>query len=84
MEADIAKLPGILFCGLFIIAGGLLLYGTYRRWPMLVNPPRKSRFIYSQTALRALLGERGVVLCTYAMGVLFIAFAALGLWNGFR
>lgn len=84
MEADIAKLPGILFCCLLIIFGALHVYGAYRRWPMLVNPPKKSRFIYSQAALRALFGERGVVAFTYSFGVLLIAAGALGLWNGFR
>jgi hypothetical protein len=78
-----AQLPGVLgallFCGFFIAAGILMSFGTYKRWAWLVDPPREYRFVYSQSAIRALFGERGVIIWTYVMGAVFVAVGVFGL-----
>lgn len=77
-----AEVFGILFCAFITTAGCVLLYGTFARWPVLVNPPRESRFFYSQAAVRWFFGPRTVVLWTYILGFLFISVGLFGLWNG--
>lgn len=74
----------IPFALLFFAMGVVLVYGTYRRWPGLVDPPDRwlSPF-YSQALLKKWFGRTFVIAYTYILGLLFVAIAGLGLWNGF-
>lgn len=84
MKAELTKVPAVLFCCFMIAAGGVLIYGAYRRWPILVDPPKSWRFFYSQSAMRAFLGQKAVLFYTYLLGVLFVAGGVVALWNGLR
>ncbi len=59
------------------------MYGTYSRWPGLVDPPDKCALFYSQALLKKWFGRIFVIAYTYILGLLFIVFACIGLWNGF-
>lgn len=80
----ISKLPAMLLWLSMVGTGTILIYGAYRRWPCLVDPARKSRFIYSHAAVRAYLGRRAAIVYTYILGLAFLAGAALVLWNVLR
>jgi len=80
----VAEVFGVLFYAFIIAAGGVLLYGTFARWPVLIDPPREWRFFYSQAAVRWFLGPRAVVFWTYFMGLLFLAAGLFAIWNGLR
>ena len=84
MTGNLTKLPAVFFCCLMLIGGAFLIYGTYVRLPMLVGPPKRRRFFYSQAASRAVFGERTLVAFTYLLGALFMAAGVTGLWNGLR
>ncbi len=73
----------ILFALVFFALGVMLVYGTYKRWPGLVNPPDKWAPFYSQALLKKWFGRTFVIAYTYILGLLFIVFACIGLWNGF-
>lgn len=75
---------GVVFGLLFITLGALLIYGTIKRWRMLVDPPEDLWLVYSHSFMKRLFGQRFLVLFNYVMGALFILLAGLGLWNGFR
>lgn len=77
------KIFAILFAAVFIVLGIILIYGTYKRWPALVDPPENWSLFYSQAFLKRWLGQAFLILYTYVLGFLFIAFACFGLWNGF-
>ena len=61
--------------------GMLMLFGAYKRWTWLVDPPREYRFVYSQSAIRALFGRRGAIIVTYVMGAVLVALGIVGLWQ---
>lgn len=70
-------LGAILFGAFFVVAGVILIYGSYRRWSWLVDPPEEMWPFYSQALLKKFIGTEGVVMATYVMGVLFIVVAAV-------
>ena len=78
------KLPGISFFVLVIILGVVLITGAARKWRWLIDPPEKYWYLYSQSFMKKVLGERAVLLFTYGMGMLCIAFGfyviVRGIW----
>jgi hypothetical protein len=76
------KVFAILFAVFFIVLGGIIVYGTYKRWPGLVDPPENWSLFYSQAFLKKWLGQKFLIMYTYFLGILFIGFACFGLWNG--
>ncbi|MGYP001271665624 len=73
----------IIFALFFFSLGALLVYGTYRRWPVLVDPPDKWAPFYSQALLKKYFGRTFLIAYNYILGLLFIVFTCIGLWNGF-
>lgn len=72
----------VVFGLLFIALGSLLIYGTFKRWRMLVDPPEDLWLVYSHSFIKRLFGQRFLVLFNYFMGALFMLLAGLGIWNG--
>ena len=72
----------LLFAGLFIALGCLLIYGAYKQWPALVDPSEEVDWSYSQAFIKKMFGKRFLRGYTYVIGFLFIALACIGLWNG--
>lgn len=67
------------------VMGGILVFGTFRRWPMIVDP-RADRwyqrlFFNSSHRTKRDYGERGVVFLSYAIGGGMIA---VGLFSPLR
>lgn len=75
-------LMAILFAGLFIALGCLLVFGAYKQWPALVDPSEEVAWSYSQAFIKRMFGKKFLLVYTYAIGFLFIALACIGLWNG--
>ena len=67
------KLPGISFFALVIIFGVVLIAGAAQKWSWLIDPPEKYWYLYSQSFMKKVLGERAVLLFTYGMGMLCVA-----------
>lgn len=63
---------------IFILAGLVLIYGAWRRWPFLVSPPEYLWPIYSQAFIKKHFGPSAVIYATYVMGAV-IVLVALGL-----
>ena len=68
----------ILIPTAFFVAGLVLIYGAWRKWSVLVNPPDFLWPFYSQAFIKKHFGQRVLIYATYIMGVL-IALVALGL-----
>jgi len=64
-----------LITTLIAAIGLTLIYGAYARWRWLVDPPTDMRFYYSQAVLKRVFGVRFVVVYTYCLGLMLIAFA---------
>jgi len=67
-----------LITTLIVAIGLTLIYGAHARWRWLVDPPTDMRFYYSQAVLKRVFGVRFVVIYTYFLGLMFIAFAVWG------
>jgi len=71
----------------FALLGITLIYGAYRKWKWLVDPPTDEwwSFLYSQVVVKKLLGRKGIVLFTYGLGVIFVGVSIMyftrGLWQ---
>lgn len=63
----------MLFGGLFVVVGLLVLYGARQRWSWLIDPPDELWFCYSQSFMKKLLGPSGLIKFTYGLGILFVA-----------
>jgi hypothetical protein len=71
----------IAFTFLFIISGSIIIYGAYKRWPKLIDPPIEEKYFYSQFFIRCLFGKKFLLYYTYFMGILFVIAGSFGLWN---
>lgn len=59
-----------------LIAGSLIcIYGSYRRWKWLVDPPEHLALVYSQSLLKVLFGRVFVRNFTMIVGWLVLAYA---------
>ena len=76
------KLPGISFFVLVIILGVVLITGATRKWSWLIDPPEEYWYLYSQSFMKKVLGERAVLLFTYGMGMLCVAVGVYVLVRG--
>jgi hypothetical protein len=75
------RAAGLAFSLLFIVAGLMTLYGAYRRWPMLIDPPEDLWFSYSQAGIKKLFGKRITLVFTYFLGAMFVSIGGLGLFR---
>lgn len=58
-----------------LIVGSLVcIYGSYRRWKWLVDPPEHLAFVYSQSLLKVLFGSVFVRNFTMIVGWLVLAY----------
>ena len=58
-----------------------MIYGAYRKWSWLVDPPEYLWPVYSQAFLKKLFGRRFVIGWTYLFGILFVAAMFVSLWT---
>lgn len=73
------KLLGLVFILIFTVIGLLLVIGTYKKWPYLVDPPPE---FYSQYYVKKIFGSKFLAIFNYILGVLFIILSLIGIWNG--
>ena len=79
-----AAIGVFLFACVFVVVGFLLVYGAYRRWPFLVDPPAELSTVYSQAFIRKMFGLRATIIFTYCLGGAALLVGALvGIWRGF-
>ena len=57
---------------LVLVIGFLLVFGAYRRWRWLVDPPLEWSLFYSQAQMRRLYGKTFTIYATYFIGCVFI------------
>jgi hypothetical protein len=84
MRVSVDSIWGVAFCLFFVIAGIVVIYGAYSRWPMLVDPPETLWLTYSQAGIKRLFGQKFLLFFTYFLGILFILVGAVGFWNGVK
>ena len=77
-----APLPWIILWALLLGVGLALIYGAYRRWSWLIDPPDYLWPVYSQAFLKKLFGRRVVIGWTYLFGILLVGAMLLSLWKG--
>src|SRR6266404_5769053 len=58
-----------------------MIYGAYRKWSWLVDPPEYLWPVYSQAFLKKLFGRRFVISWTYLFGIVFVAAMFVSLWT---
>ena len=64
----------IVFPLFFIIMGFLLILGTLREWPSILNPPDGSNFIYGQSFIRRHFGKDFLRFWNCLLGIVFLSF----------
>ncbi len=69
-----------LVCILIIFLGIIEIYGTNKKWPMLVDPPKKFSHVYSHSLLKKYFGQKFLIFYNYFLGFSFISFGCYGLW----
>lgn len=74
----VAFVIGMFTCGIFF------LVGTWRKWPSFVNPPDDEWSFYSQSFIKKILGQRGLIIFNYFFGMLCVFFSLIGLVNGVK
>ena len=72
---------GLSLYVLIISIGLLLIIGTLRKWPLMVDPPEQCWLVYSQSFIKKAFGRTGLVTFNYLVGCLFIFVGLLALWN---
>lgn len=65
----------LLASGVCAILGVAQLWGTYRRWSWLVNPPAKLWPFDSQAFFKKVLGQKAAIYMSYLVGVSMLGVA---------
>ncbi|MDR4460950.1 MAG: hypothetical protein MRJ67_10630 [Nitrospirales bacterium] len=77
-------LLGVAFIiGIFTF-GVFCLFGIWQNWPSFINPPDDEWYFYSQSFIKKILGQKGLIICNYGFGILCILASLFGLFNGVR
>ncbi len=71
----------LLFDGIPVVAGIILLVGASHRWKWLVDPPLSWSPYYSQARLKEMMGATAVLYFTYFLGLLFLAAGSYGVYR---
>ena len=74
-------MPCILL-SIVAVWGVVLVLGTYRRWPIIVNPPSGfwSRVLYGNfQSVKKRYGEKSVINYIYLIGISLVIFGVMGL-----
>lgn len=74
-------LGGLLFSIGFMAMGATFILGTWKKWPIFVNPPDDWWPYYSQSLIKKILGRKGLIVFNYGFGALSIIAALFGLFN---
>jgi len=74
---------GLVFLAIFIGGGTVLIYGTWRNWPRLVDPPERLASTYSLSFIKNVFGSAALRFHNYALGSAFILAGLLMIWNEF-
>jgi len=71
----------LLFFLIIGFGGTVLIYGALKNWPLLVDPPEKMAYYYSQALIKKLFGKKFLLIETYVLGILFILVGITGVWE---
>jgi hypothetical protein len=74
---------GAMFLVFTIGGGGTVIYGTWRNWPWLVNPPEELVFTYSLSFIKRVFGSAALRFHNYALGIAFVLAGLLAVWIEF-
>jgi hypothetical protein len=74
-------LPALFIAIFFIFAGIILIVGTKERWSWLVDPPTDHWTFYSHSFLKKCFGKTFLIYFNYSLGIAFILFSLIGIWN---
>ena len=66
----------VLFFISFI--GIMLIFGAYKRWSWLIDPPLDWAWFYSQAWLKKTLGKKGLLIYTYLIGSILLGAGIAG------
>lgn len=59
--------------------GVSLIFGTIKKWPMLVDPPEKMWTYYSHSLLKKFFGKKFLIYYNYLLGCIFFSLGFYGL-----
>ena len=76
------KYFGFIFSLLVIVSGICMLYGIFKKWPFLVNPPEDNWIFYSQAFIKKIFGERILIFETIIVALAFIGLGLVGFLKG--
>lgn len=69
-----------IFVLIFVsFVGATLLFGAFKQWQWLVNPPTEWAWFYSQSFIKKIFGKKGLLIYTYLIGFLFLAVGIAGI-----
>lgn len=74
---------GMVFMVFTLGGGGALVYGTWRNWSLLVDPPQELALLYSLSFVKKTFGAAALRFHNYLLGVVFILVGLFTLWNEF-
>jgi len=77
-------LLGIAFVMGFFTLGVFFLVGTWQKWPSFVSPPDEEWGFYSQSFIKKIFGQNGLIFFNYCFGMLCVLFSLIGLLNGVK
>jgi len=69
---------GFLFIISFLVVGFILVIGTYRKWPLLLDPPPIFEF---HVMLKRKFGVKVLIIHNYIIGFTFIIVTLIGICN---
>jgi hypothetical protein len=71
-ELYLDLLLGFLIYLLFVSLGVILIVGTWRRWPWLVDPPLDQWTFNFHAFLKKVFGQKFLIYFNYVVGVMII------------
>ena len=63
---------GLIFGGVFTFLGCILLFGAYKKWEFLVDPPEEYWKFYSQSFIKKIFGKQFLLIETYLLGLVIL------------
>ncbi|MBC8285055.1 MAG: hypothetical protein H8E32_14675 [Nitrospinae bacterium] len=67
-----------------VLIGFLLIFGTVKKWEIIVDPPEDLWLFYSNSALKKFCGKEVLPPFNYFFGAMALFFGIFGLYNIFN
>jgi hypothetical protein len=68
----------LFFILIFLGCGISLIYGTIKKWPMLVDPPERMWIYYSHSLFKKIFGKEFLIYFNYLFGGIVVTIGIYG------